>query len=344
MKKLAFNINGTFKIALLSDLHFGEDDGKDQKSSALMSKILKSENVDFAIFMGDQVSGQFIRDVEQLKSYWAKALGPANASGTRFTTIFGNHDDVPYHFESIVSWYQGSVIALQILTILLMGSICCRYKRVSLLISMVLMAAVGLLVATLPTKMIRQQLVENELLLFPTLSYSQIGPDYMNGVSNFILPVEFANNTAVMLLFMDSGGGRIPPVIGDEQEQWLLSQIPSQVPSIVFFHIPAPEYRDSYVGCSGYSNEYPDIAPSHIMHHLRNTSTRVVFAGHDHGNSWCCPQDDTTHICYGRRTGYGGYGNWERGIRIISLDMLHVLQITTWIHTDNDLIEDELMV
>ena len=67
MKNLAFNVNGTFKTGLLSDLHFGEDDVKDKNSSALMSRVLKSENVDFAVFTGDQLSGQFIHDADQLK-------------------------------------------------------------------------------------------------------------------------------------------------------------------------------------------------------------------------------------------------------------------------------------
>ena len=32
-----------------------------------------------------------------------------------------------------------------------------------------------------------------------------------------------------------------------------------------------------------------------------------VFVGHDHGNDWCCPHSGMM-VCYGRHTGYGGYG------------------------------------
>jgi len=34
---------------------------------------------------------------------------------------------------------------------------------------------------------------------------------------------------------------------------------------------------------------------------------RAVFVGHDHGNDWCCPHGTMT-VCFGRHTGYGGYG------------------------------------
>lgn len=51
-------------------------------------------------------------------------------------------------------------------------------------------------------------------------------------------------------------------------------------------------------------------------------NVRGIFVGHDHGNDWCCPlgsaHKDPTHndsahkdpvvVCYGRHTGYGGYG------------------------------------
>lgn len=37
-------------------------------------------------------------------------------------------------------------------------------------------------------------------------------------------------------------------------------------------------------------------------------NTKAVFVGHDHGNDWCCPFAGGLMVCYGRHTGYGGYG------------------------------------
>jgi hypothetical protein len=342
METLSFNENGTFQIALLSDLHFGEDDVKDRNSSELISRVLESENIDFVIFTGDQISGQLIHDIESMKFHWVKVLEPVNRSGIRFATMFGNHDDMPYQFESIMAWHEGALIALMIVLALLAISILCGCISCAVTVFVITMAVVYLLAITSPTKTIRQTLVQHERSLFPALSYTQSGPESMHGVSNFFLSIKFANNTAVMLFFLDSGGGRIPAKIVYEQEQWLLSNSPPHVPSLVFFHIPTPEYRDPHIGCIGDANENPDIAPSQIMRHFQNT--RAVITGHDHGNSWCCPQDDLTYICYARHTGYGGYGNWKRGVRIISLNMSQILEIKTWIHMDDDAIEDEIML
>lgn len=66
-----------------------------------------------------------------------------------------------------------------------------------------------------------------------------------------------------------------------------------------------------------------------------------VFSGHDHGNDWCFPWNGTLtgmtlagnglDLCFGRHTGYGGYGSWTRGSRQVqvSLDTLGSA-IETW--------------
>lgn len=62
----------------------------------------------------------------------------------------------------------------------------------------------------------------------------------------------------------------------------------------------------------------------------------AVFSGHDHGNDWCFRWDaglqvggvalagNGVNLCFGRHTGYGGYGSWTRGSRqvMVSLDAL----------------------
>ncbi|CCF38184.1 hypothetical protein CH063_09336 [Colletotrichum higginsianum] len=55
-----------------------------------------------------------------------------------------------------------------------------------------------------------------------------------------------------------------------------------------------------------------------------------VFSGHDHGNSWCTKWK-------GKRTGYGGYGNWIRGSRQLFLtrDMLAKGELDTSIRLES---------
>lgn len=36
------------------------------------------------------------------------------------------------------------------------------------------------------------------------------------------------------------------------------------------------------------------------------------------GNGWCCFYKEI-QVCYGRHTGFGGYGSWVRGARVVNL-------------------------
>lgn len=77
----------------------------------------------------------------------------------------------------------------------------------------------------------------------------------------------------------------------------------------------------------------------------------AVFSGHDHGDTWCykwgagspplpglkvTPVNDVT-LCFGQHTGYGGYGNWERGSRQIAVsgDGRGGLEVQTWIRLES---------
>lgn len=67
----------------------------------------------------------------------------------------------------------------------------------------------------------------------------------------------------------------------------------------------------------------------------------ATFSGHDHGNDWCFKWDNQlptmdfsgngVNLCFGRHTGYGGYGNWMRGSRQIQLNITSLGKDTkTW--------------
>lgn len=68
----------------------------------------------------------------------------------------------------------------------------------------------------------------------------------------------------------------------------------------------------------------------------------AVFSAHDHGISWCTKWNSTTqgmstggtgiNLCFGHRTGYGGYGTWARGSRqvLITEVMLQHSEVETW--------------
>ena len=61
------------------------------------------------------------------------------------------------------------------------------------------------------------------------LSYSSNGPkDLWPGVSNYVLQVVFRNSAhddpALLMYFLDSGGGSYPQVISSAQVSWFQSQ------------------------------------------------------------------------------------------------------------------------
>ena len=62
---------------------------------------------------------------------------------------------------------------------------------------------------------------------------------------------------------------------------------------------------------------------------LATQGLMATFSGHDHGDDWCFKWNTTLpginfsgnglHMCFGRHSGYGGYGSWTRGSRQIFL-------------------------
>jgi hypothetical protein len=78
---------------------------------------------------------------------------------------------------------------------------------------------------------------------------------------------------------------------------------------------------------------------------LRTEGLLAVFSGHDHGNDWCTrwvgtlPGMDLSGnnliLCFGRHTGYGGYGQWKRGSRQIMIYEGLKRPIDTWIRLED---------
>lgn len=74
----------------------------------------------------------------------------------------------------------------------------------------------------------------------------------------------------------------------------------------------------------------------------------ALFSGHDHGDSWCYKWDrllpgmtvagNGVNLCFGQRSGYGGYGHWIRGSRqvLVSRQKLrNSPEAETWIRLES---------
>lgn len=55
---LKIDNNNEFKIMQLTDLHFGENDERDEKTIRMIQDIVRKEDPDFMAITGDLISGQ----------------------------------------------------------------------------------------------------------------------------------------------------------------------------------------------------------------------------------------------------------------------------------------------
>ena len=348
---LRFDDNNSFTIVQFADLHFRDPADSDLKSTKVMFDILRFEpKIDFAVFSGDQVYGFACENVKDIFIAWIKTLRPAAHNKIPFATIFGNHDDQPTNFGPVV-WYEyvKLILILFLVCIIVVSNTVGKKSRQFKILSMaVVCAASWILFQVNPSTLVRISIVSFENYRFPALSKTQRGPSFLHGVSNFYIPV-FTENKTVIMFFLDSGGGRIPELLLQDQIDWVktISAQYSFPDSILFFHIPSKEfsYIDKYKCIGTEEKETPSQFGGDTespMNDLALTGTRAVFTGHDHGNSWCCiPKTRTTllkmpTLCYGRHTGYGGYGRQKRGARIIQLESNKTMfKIKTWLRMED---------
>ena len=117
------------------------------------------------------------------------------------------------------------------------------------------------------------------------------------------------------------------------------------VPSLAFVHIPPTSFlklqRKKFPGKGDKDVHFPglnDDVPvanqgegrwgkrdkGFMKALLETRGLNSVYSGHDHGNSWCGTWDGKEAggrplLCFVKHTGYGGYGNWRRGSRVVEL-------------------------
>lgn len=166
------------------------------------------------------------------------------------------------------------------------------------------------------------------------------GPSGLEGVGNFMLPVEQeSGGLAAALYFFDSGSyseqADVPGYawVRDRQIAWFREEAAAlrtlnggaPLPSLAFLHIPLPEYRDMWNTrlCSGHRYEKvgcPPLNSGLFAAMLEAGGVQGVFCGHDHINDYT-GEHYGIRLCYGRASGYSTYGRWlyPRGARVIRL-------------------------
>ncbi|RVW92150.1 putative inactive purple acid phosphatase 16 [Vitis vinifera] len=335
--------SSSFKIALLADLHFGEsawsDWGplQDVNSIKVMSVVLDQETPDFVVYLGDVITANNIA-IGNASLYWEEAMSPTRARGIPWASVFGNHDDAP--FEWPLEWFSATGIPHTHCTLpnsSVSGEEECSFRGTR-----------------------RIELMENEIKQ-NNLSYSRNGPkDLWPSISNFVLQVSSSqdpDSAVALLYFLDSGGGSYPEVISSSQAEWFNRKSQelnpsSSVPEMIFWHIPSKAYKKVapklgiHKPCVGSINK-EDVATQEaemgIMKFLvKRPSVKAVFVGHNHGLDWCCPYEKLW-LCFARHTGYGGYGNWARGARILEITQ-QPFSLKSWIRMEDGQLHSEVVL
>ncbi|KAK4798433.1 hypothetical protein SAY86_030759 [Trapa natans] len=332
-----------YKIALFADLHFGENawtdwgPRQDVNSIGVMSTILDKESPDFVVYLGDVITANNI-PVANASSYWLQAISPTRTRGIPWASVFGNHDDAPFVWP--LEWFSAPGIP-QVhcpdANLSFSGEEGCSFS------------------GTQRAQLMKVEIEQN------ALSYSSSGPkDLWPSISNYVLQVSMPDDptTPIMYMyFLDSGGGSYPEVVSNSQAEWFRHQSEginpdSRIPELIFWHVPSKAYagvapwfgvRKPCVGSINKEKVASQEAEFGIMEILeRRPSVKAVFVGHNHGLDWCCPYKKLW-LCFARHTGYGGYGNWARGVRIIEFNQ-QTSSIRSWIRMENNDVHSEVVL
>ena len=296
--------NQTFKIMQITDIHLGEAEyldwgpKQDEKTFALLDKIFDYEpDCDLLVLGGDQLTannclGNCTKYYEILGKFLSK-------HGVPWATIMGNHDDMEFEVE------DGSG-------------------------------------ATIPHSYTRRDLLRVDQRFSLSLSQASAQGE-LTGVTNYVLDVldPIIDRSALQIFFLDSGGGSLREAVNNDQIQWfqqqaLVADDATAVPAVVFQHIPTwqHEYADGFCfGSQGEGVAELEYDGGIVGAMVESGRFHFLAVGHNHGNDYCCSyhsnnnnnnQDenvDDLYFCFGRHSGYGGYGKWDRGVRIYELSL-----------------------
>jgi len=314
--RLQLDEAGQFKLLMLADMHYGEDeDGswgpvQDINSTKVQNSVIGAEQrsgLGLVVFLGDMITGNNVRS--NASAYWDRFTLPVrtNFSGLPWATVLGNHDDYAFQSAEAAASHGGRAA----------------------------------------TAVDRRTLLGYDLAFRDSLT--QMGPAGVSLASNYWIPVMNGTAPAMLLYFLDTGGGRSPEIVYPDQVQWLaalrkqhLAEFGPGVAALLFMHIPCAQYQSALHSSDGFFGMALDgITPTAndtgVFEVAASTGISAVFAGHDHGNDFC-GKVRGVWLCYGRHSGYGGYGSWRRGARVVqfSADGLR-----TWVRMQDGEIADE---
>ncbi|KAH6890641.1 Metallo-dependent phosphatase-like protein [Thelonectria olida] len=340
---LKFNSNGTFQIAVFSDLHFGQYQSstgpeQDRNSVRVIEDVLDYDRPDLVVLNGDLINGDTTVK-ENSTHYVDMIVTPIVERNLTWASTYGNHDhnynlNPDYLLEREQS-FTG-----------------CRTQK------MVDTKKAGVTNYYLPvyaencTSSTASGCTPEMILWF----FDSRGGRYYQGDAqpNWV-------DASVVEWF-------------NETNTALVDKYDKVIPSLVFVHIPVnaswalqvesgvkPHYQPgindeepvAQQGAGWCPDEDPEKTCTYsdqdvpFMEALVSIEGIIgVFSGHDHGNTWCYKWDSLVdgmdiagngiNLCYNQHGGYGGYGDWIRGAReiVVSQSLLKEFAVDTHIRLE----------
>ncbi|EFA84279.1 putative metallophosphoesterase [Heterostelium album PN500] len=112
---LKFRSDGTFKIIMFTDLHYGEKTLYDTLNIEAQNKLLDFEKPDYVMLSGDMISGynEHFLNESNYRYYWDTLTKPMRDRNIPWSITFGNHDaEGPYNSAMLMDLdmsYNGSI-------------------------------------------------------------------------------------------------------------------------------------------------------------------------------------------------------------------------------------------
>lgn len=328
-----------FTILQLADIHLGENawedwgPEQDRKTFGALQSILRAEQPDLIIFSGDQLTANNINDnATEYIDLLAQHIAPFDIP---WAMIFGNHDDAP--LERSTNDNNGVIY----------HSAKTSRRRLVQADAQHTLSLTQIGPSELPG-------VSNYWL---DIVYETSRPG-QNKEADHSLGTSNNDVIGARILLLDSGGGSLEQRIDESHIQWFhqTNHQHADIPVIAFQHIPSTladfsfsESRCRSGGGGGNDTSLAEdgVAPLEydggIVQALRVAgNVHILAVGHNHGNDYCCRlpgesvgnNDDyeeksfsssmspnLLHLCFGRHSGYGGYGSWDRGARVYRLQL-----------------------
>mmetsp|Transcript_54360 Transcript_54360/g.116077 ORF Transcript_54360/g.116077 Transcript_54360/m.116077 type:complete len:419 (+) Transcript_54360:92-1348(+) len=318
--------DGTFKLALFCDMHYGEGSDKDVKSSNFQQTLLSLEKPNFVVIDGDASSNyasplacKLPHQQEACKEWflqnWEHFTSVLQATNTPYAYTLGNHDRIPGKDLKPVPGNETDY--------------------------------------SVPDHWIMEQDIRNQK------SLTQDGPVSIHGASNYVVPIMDATGKEIVayVWLMDSSDNNCMGTTGwgcvyPDQVEWyrntskrLIAKDGRVIPGLMFHHIPLDEvntaWNDPSVSVWGSKGEQVCCFSQNtgLFDAIKDVGNIWgVFHGHDHNNDFVASYHGV-YIGFGRKSGYGGYGGSvadQRGSRIFELKQGTDGEMTfeTWIRQE----------